>query len=92
MHRHDWAGLHIGNYVMRDFGAHPWRFSAPDYLAAVHVAPGLNDRPGQRQRRRLAGRETDAPWDKDLSAAMRQHKLAIPEEAVADALLCDLHD
>jgi Protein of unknown function C-terminus (DUF2399) len=24
----DWAGLVIGNFVMREFGAEPWRFGA----------------------------------------------------------------
>jgi uncharacterized protein (TIGR02679 family) len=28
----DWAGLHIGNYVMREYNACPWRFGAADLL------------------------------------------------------------
>jgi len=27
----DWAGIRIGNFVMRRFGARPWRFGAEDY-------------------------------------------------------------
>jgi hypothetical protein len=27
----DWAGLAIGNFVMREFGAEPWRFKTTDY-------------------------------------------------------------
>jgi uncharacterized protein (TIGR02679 family) len=80
----DWPGLRIGNHVMREYGAQPWRFGAPEYVAAVNAAP----RPGQP----LAGREVLATWDTELSAAMRAHGLAIDEEAVAALLLTDLED
>jgi uncharacterized protein (TIGR02679 family) len=33
----DWAGLVIGNFVVREFGAEPWRFGEADYLAASAV-------------------------------------------------------
>jgi hypothetical protein len=34
----DWPGLRVGNYVMREFGAEPWRFGVADYIAAVRAA------------------------------------------------------
>jgi uncharacterized protein (TIGR02679 family) len=78
----DWAGVRIGNYVMRECGARPWRFDASDYLAAVAQAP----RPGLV----LAGPEAEASWDEALTVAMRKHQLSIAEESLADVLLQDL--
>lgn len=78
----DWPGLRIGNHVMREFGAVPWRFDAKEYLAAVTRAP----RPGFA----LTGAEVDASWDEALTIAMRTHGLAIAEESLADELLQDL--
>jgi len=80
----DWPGLRIGNHVMREHGAHPWRFGATDYAAAVRTAP----RPGQP----LAGIDAKALWDEALTAAMQTHRLTIAEEAVAASLLEDLGD
>jgi uncharacterized protein (TIGR02679 family) len=37
----DWPGLRIGNHVMREHGAEPWRFGAIDYLAAVRAAASM---------------------------------------------------
>ncbi len=34
----DWAGLRIGNFLMRELGVQPWRFGAADYLEAVAAA------------------------------------------------------
>ena len=78
----DWAGVRIGNCVMRECGARPWRFDASDYLAAVAQAP----RPGLV----LAGPEAEASWDEALTVAMRKHQLSIAEESLADVLLQDL--
>ena len=78
----DWPGLRIGNHVMREFGAVPWRFDAKEYLAAVARAP----RPGYA----LRGLEVYASWDEDLTEAMRVHGLVIAEESRADELLQDL--
>ena len=78
----DWPGVRIGNYMARAYGAQPWRFGAVDYAAAVEVAP----RPGHR----LKGTEVPASWDRDLTSVMREHQLAIAEEAVAASLLQDL--
>jgi uncharacterized protein (TIGR02679 family) len=78
----DWSGLRIGNYVMREYGARPWRFGAEDYSLAVQTAP----RPGHR----LEGAEVLASWDAGLAPVMQDHQLAIAEEGVAGSLLEDL--
>lgn len=78
----DWAGVRIGNYVMRECGARPWRFEVADYLAAVAQAPS----PGLA----LIGPEAQASWDEALTAAMQAHQLSIAEESLADVLLQDL--
>jgi Protein of unknown function C-terminus (DUF2399) len=74
--------LRIGNHVISEFGAEPWRFDAKEYLAAVARAP----RPGFA----LTGPEVHASWDEALTASMRIHALAIAEESLADELLKDL--
>jgi uncharacterized protein (TIGR02679 family) len=79
---YDWPGVRIGNYVIREYDALPWRFDASEYLTAVARAP----RPGLA----LAGSEVEASWDESLTAAMRVHQLAIAEESLADELLKDL--
>jgi uncharacterized protein (TIGR02679 family) len=78
----DWAGVRIGNYVVREYGARPWRFGATDYVDAVQAAPALE--------LRLEGPEANASWDEALAPAMRNHRLPIPEEGVARKLLPDL--
>ena len=78
----DWPGLRIGNHVMREHGARPWRFGTADYLAALGIAP----RPG----RSLQGAEADPSWDGALAAAMRAAQQAIDEEMVVELLLPDL--
>lgn len=80
----DWSGLRIGNHVMREHGAEPWRFGAIDYLAAVQTAanPALS----------LAGNPVEASWDGALTQAMRENRLAVAEEALAASLLQDLDD
>lgn len=80
----DWPGLRIGNHVMREHGAEPWRFGAVDYLAAVQAAPS----PAHS----LAGNPVEASWDGALTLAMRERRVAIAEEAVAASLLQDLDD
>lgn len=80
----DWPGLHIGNHVIREHGAQPWRFGAADYDTAVRAAPTL----GQP----LVGRTVDALWDDALAKVMRQRRVAIAEEAMAASLLPDLDD
>lgn len=80
----DWAGLRIGNYVIREYGARPWRFCSTDYQAAVEVAPNLKSR--------LTGAEVNATWDDTLSLVMRRCGLPIHEEAVAGKMMPDLKD
>lgn len=72
----DWPGLTIGNFVMRTFGAKPWRFGSEDYVATYG--------------RRLQGAAVPAAWDAALGPRMAQHGYALDEEAVVEALLHDL--
>jgi len=78
----DWPGLRIGNYVMREFGARPWRFRVTDYIAAMSAASNL--------RHPLKGSAVEAAWDQALAAAMQQHRISVAEEALASSLLQDL--
>ncbi|OWK21018.1 hypothetical protein AJ88_22135 [Mesorhizobium amorphae CCBAU 01583] len=50
----DWPGLHIGNHLMREHGAEPWRFGAGDYIAAVRTAPSVAHP--------LGGKAVEASW------------------------------
>ncbi len=72
----DWPGIAIGNFVLRSFGARPWRFGAADY-----VAP---------RGRRLAGAPVVARWDAALSEKLSASGFALEEEAVVESLLADL--
>jgi uncharacterized protein (TIGR02679 family) len=78
----DWAGLRIGNWVMRTCGARPWRYGTADYLAAVRDVPV--------HARALSPDSVAADWDADLAPAMRARAQAVDEEAVAAALMPDL--
>lgn len=80
----DWPGLRIGNHIMREHGAEPWRFGVVDYIAAVRTAPSLTHP--------LGGKAVEASWDEALTSAMREHRVAIAEEAMAASLLHDLAD
>ncbi|RWC51103.1 MAG: TIGR02679 family protein [Mesorhizobium sp.] len=80
----DWPGLRIGNQVMREHRAEPWRFGTVDYIAAVRTAPSLAHP--------LEGKVAEASWDGALTLAMREHRVAIAEEALAASLLQDLDD
>ncbi len=73
----DWAGIHIGNLVVRRHGAAPWRFSSADYRAA-------------RGGRALHGDPVAAAWDPQLEHAMIEVGRAVHEEEVLDLLLKDL--
>lgn len=79
----DWAGLAIGNHVMRTWNAAPWHFGATDYASALAHAPA-------RPRDLDADHAIEAVWDAALSGLLREHGLAIAEEAVAESLLGDL--
>jgi uncharacterized protein (TIGR02679 family) len=78
----DWPGLRIGNHVMHEHGAQPWRFGAADYLAAVRTAATPAHSLGENA--------VEASWEAALSLAMRERRIAIAEEALADSLLPDL--
>jgi uncharacterized protein (TIGR02679 family) len=80
----DWPGLRIGNHVMREYGAEPWRFCAADYLAAVRTAPSVGGP--------LGGRLVEASWDQALAPVIQKHGVSIAEEALAASLVQDLHD
>lgn len=73
----DWAGVQIGNLVMRRHKAMPWRFGAQHYAA----------HPGGRD---LTGSPVVAAWDTELMPAMVREGRAIHEEQVLDDLLLDL--
>jgi uncharacterized protein (TIGR02679 family) len=76
----DWAGLTIGNFVMREFGAEPWRFATTDYLAAAaNHGIALRD-----------GKPVAAQWDHELAGAMADRGVVVHEEAVAEILIPDL--
>jgi uncharacterized protein (TIGR02679 family) len=78
----DWAGIAIGNGVMRRFGARPWRYGTDDYHAAVAAGAGT---PMQR-------RLVSAIWDDRLGPAMRRACRKVEEEHVMAPLLEDLTD
>jgi uncharacterized protein (TIGR02679 family) len=78
----DWAGINIGNYVIREYGASPWQFGAAEYEIAISATTA----PGHR----LEGSEVVATWDSALTLQMHARQIAIAEEAVAGALLKDL--
>lgn len=72
----DWPGIAIGNYVMRTYGARPWRFGADDFDAVSGFA--------------LEGSSVSADWDPHLAPKMALAGFGIHEEAVIEALLGDL--
>jgi uncharacterized protein (TIGR02679 family) len=80
----DWPGLRIGNHVMQEHGAQPWRFRAEDYEVALRAASAIAAP--------LAGKVVDAVWDPALTKAMQHHRVAIAEEGLATTLLVDLGD
>jgi len=79
----DWPGLNIGSYVLRTWGARPWRYAAADYRAAVSNA--------SRKDRDLSATTVTASWDPTLAEAMRHSGISVAEEAVVDSLLEDLN-
>ncbi|MGW4177072.1 TIGR02679 family protein [Streptomyces rubiginosohelvolus] len=78
----DWPGVAIAERVMRA-GARPWQMHAADYLNALTRLPTNRLTP-------LAGDSVPTPWDPQLRTAMRQHGLAVHEEALLAELLGDL--
>ena len=80
----DWPGIRIGNHLMREHSAQPWRFCADDYEAALLAAPAIAQP--------LAGKAVDAVWDPALTTVMQHHQISIAEEGLAASLLADLGD
>jgi uncharacterized protein (TIGR02679 family) len=76
----DWAGVAIGNFVMREFGAQQWRFGASDYLSAC----------GNRGIDLQTDARVTALWDDRLAEVMCEHRAVVHEEAVVETLLRDL--
>ncbi len=74
----DIDGLHIAAKTLGLPNAAPWRFDASTYASGA-AGPKLNreDVP-------------DTPWDPALSAAMRQRRVGVHEEALLPLLLQDL--
>ena len=77
----DWAGIRIGNLLLEQLKATPWRFTALEYERAA--ASGI-------EAAALAGSAVDASWDGELAAAMRRIGRTVFEEQVLSALLRDL--
>ncbi len=75
----DWAGVGIANRLVAEVGVLPWLMGADDYADALGPA-GLP----------LAGVPVEPSWDAELGAAMRQHGVAVHEEAVLGELLAQL--
>lgn len=72
----DWPGLRIANYVIRTFGAAPWRFGAEHYRPEGGFP--------------LTGDPVEALWDTALTPAMSASDQGLHEEAVIEELLEDL--
>jgi uncharacterized protein (TIGR02679 family) len=79
------GGLAIGNIVISELGADPWRFDT-----AAHAQALADVRRGGRTCRPLAGRVPSAAWDHDLGQAVARCGVEVEEEHVIDTLLADL--
>jgi len=75
----DWGGIRIGNVVISQCGARPWRFSSADYSSIPAGAP-------------LRGRPVAACWDPELEAVMVASGRSIHEERTLTSLMGDLAD
>lgn len=76
----DGEGIRIAANVLASTGASAWRMSTEDYRSA-------------RDEQRCGppvGRVTEAPWDKNLATALREHGITVSEERVASGLLDEL--
>ena len=70
-------GPAFGNYLVRQFGALPWRFRTVEYQRAL--AAGM-------ETVALEGRPAEANWDTALGGAMRTGGQAVLEEYMVDGL------
>lgn len=73
----DWAGIRIGNLLVRRHGAMPWRMGSSDYAS---VGGGVS----------LGEGVVIAEWEPALTDVMREVGLAVHEEQVMSPLLADL--
>jgi uncharacterized protein (TIGR02679 family) len=72
----DGEGIRIAANLMARTNATPWRMSAADYRSAVHdLSSGAP-----------VGRVTEAPWDENLAAALRETGITVSEERVVNRL------
>jgi uncharacterized protein (TIGR02679 family) len=78
----DWPGLAIGNIVIGEFGASPWRFGAADYRTAAASAAASS--------RHLVPPGRAASWDDLLQAAMLEWRKPVDEEGLVETLIADL--
>lgn len=79
------GGLAIGNVVIGELGAAPWRFDAAAHAPALAVASAAG-----RSCRSLAGRVPPARRDADLAPAIERSGVEVEEEQVLEQLLADL--
>ncbi len=75
------GGIRIGNIVIGEHGAEPWRFSTEDYEQALATCDTGT---------RISSPISDAVWDEHLAPALRRSGLEIQEEQVLPSLLEDL--
>lgn len=79
------GGLAIGNIVIGELGARPWRFDTEAHALALAVA-----RTARRTCLPLVGRVPPACWDQDLRPAVERCGIEVEEEHVIGTLLADL--
>ncbi len=77
------GGIRIGNIVIGEHGAEPWRFGTEDYEQALATC----DRGA-----RITSPIPDAVWDEHLTPALRRSSQEIQEEQVLRTLLLDLEN
>ncbi len=85
----DWPGITIANNIMRRFAATPWHFDEAAYKMSLQKAP-LGDTHATTEKMALTGKPVTADWDPGLSQAMKEKKIAMPEERVLGLLLRSL--
>ena len=88
----DWPGITIANGIMRRFAAKPWHFDEAAYKVSVRESPLGERHAAATANMELTGRPVSADWDPGLTLAMREKKIAIPEERVLELLLESLQE
>ncbi|MCF6354673.1 MAG: TIGR02679 family protein [Candidatus Polarisedimenticolaceae bacterium] len=85
----DWPGITIANGIMHRFDARPWHFDEMAYKVSLRENPLAHPVTATME---LKGRPISAEWDPGLTQAMKEKKIAIPEERVLDILLKSLQE